>query len=153
MKLSARDIGEITAVISVVLSLIFIGLEFRQNRIAMRAAAYQELGLATADILFSQSEDPEILSGYGAGSQGLEQFQALPSVQALRARQSMRGTLRVYETIYLQVELGLLEPDALDYLGWGAYKNNPWLKNLWPILNFDLSKNFKQHIEDSWVTE
>ena len=124
MKLSVRDISEIVAVVSVVLSLVFIGLEFRQNRIAVRAAAYQELGLATADILFNQSTDPDILTGYSAGNQGIEQFQALSSNQAARNRQSMRGTLRVYETIYLQVELGLLEPEALDYMGWGSYKSN-----------------------------
>ena len=153
MKLSVRDISEIVAVCSVIVSLIFIGLEFRQNTIAMRASAYQELGLATANILFSQSLDPEILSGYGAGNEGLEEFQALPTDLAVRTRQSMRGTLRVYETIYLQVQLGLLEPEALDYLGWGTYKNNAWLKNLWPILNYDMSDEFIQHIEDSWVTD
>lgn len=50
MKLENRQIVEIFGVLAVVISLIFVGLELRQSTIASRAAAYQEIGLATSEL-------------------------------------------------------------------------------------------------------
>jgi len=56
-KLSARAVGEIVAVISVVLSLLFVGLQLRQSTAATQAAAYQELGIATSEMLMTCPAD------------------------------------------------------------------------------------------------
>ncbi len=47
-KRSIRDVGEAVALLGVIASLVFVGLEIRENRIAARAAAYRELGIAVA---------------------------------------------------------------------------------------------------------
>jgi len=46
---SVREIGEVVAVLGVMASLAFVGLELRESRISARATAYQELGIAVAD--------------------------------------------------------------------------------------------------------
>ena len=46
---SVREVGEAIALLGVIASLVFVGLELRENRIAARAAAYQELGIAVAE--------------------------------------------------------------------------------------------------------
>ena len=55
-----KTILELIGAGAVVLGLIFVGLELRQSTIAARAAAYQELGIATADIWYLQSTHREL---------------------------------------------------------------------------------------------
>ena len=150
MKLTIRDVAEIVAIISVVLSLIFIGLEFRQNTIAMRAAAYQELGIATASTLFDLAHSPTLNLGLGYAAEGYDKFQTLPEEDRASTYQFMRGSLRMYETVFLQVELGLLDEAALDYLGWENYRNNTWLENMWPQLRHEIPEAMAIFIENGW---
>ena len=149
-KTSTRTFGEIVAVGSVVLSLIFVGLEFRQSAIASRAEAFQELGIATSNLLVIASADDELREALNRASSGEESISSMSEEELWRATQWAQGTLRLYETVYLQVELGLLEPEALNYLGFEGYRQLPWLKNLWPKLTPFLSSSFREYVETSW---
>jgi hypothetical protein len=149
-RISNRALGELIAITSVVLSLIFVGLEFRQSTIASRAAAYQELGIATADLLFSLSDNSELnanLQIIGAGQAGSDD---MTESERRDAFYWAMGSLRLYETVFLQVELGLLEAGSLDYLGWETYREQPWLREMWPGLRYSLTEPFALYIESSW---
>lgn len=61
---SVRNVGEAVAVLGVVASLVFVGLELRESRIASRAAAYQELGTAVANNWMGRANDRELLAEY-----------------------------------------------------------------------------------------
>lgn len=54
---SLRDVGEAVALLGVIASLVFVGLELRETRIAARAAAYQELGIAVAENWMGRASD------------------------------------------------------------------------------------------------
>src|SRR5688500_13996652 len=49
---------EIVGFVGVIGSLIFVGIQIRQNTIASRANAYQQMGAAVADIWFSTAQEP-----------------------------------------------------------------------------------------------
>ena len=149
-KLSARAVGEIVAVISVVLSLVFVGLQLRQSTAATQAAAYQELGIATSDMLFDLSSRSELLANMALSGRDIESLESLSSADLAELRMFVQGILRLYETAYLQVETGILAPDSLDYLGWENYRNSSSLKNLWPSLRQSLNPIFAEYIENSW---
>ena len=89
-KISFRDVAEIIAVVSVIISLIFIGLEFRQNTIATRAAAYQELGMGVADVLFDLSDRPQVNRGMIYATQSLEKFASLSEEDQTRTIQFIK---------------------------------------------------------------
>ncbi len=57
-----KNLVEIVGVIAVVASLIFVGYEIRQNTVAARAAAYQAIGVATAEAFDSLAHDKEMVA-------------------------------------------------------------------------------------------
>ena len=151
-KISTRTLGEIIAVLGVVLSLSFVGLQLRQSTIASKAAAYQELGIATTELILSLAADGELSAIYEqAATSGIEGIDSMSELDLVRAISWTRANLRLYETVYLQVQQGLLEPDALEYLGWAAFRDGELLKNIWPHLKDATPPEFAAYIEASWV--
>ena len=149
-KISTRALGEIIAVASVVLSLLFVGLQFRQSTIASKAAAYQELGIATSDLLQSLSDNGELSNLIGrAASTGPNGINSLTELELARAINWTEGTLRLYETVYLQVQQGLLDPEALEYLGWAGFRGGTLLKNMWPHVKDGMPSDFADYLESS----
>lgn len=142
---------ESIGLIAILAGLVFVGLEIRQNNRLAQAAAYQEIGFATAQHWFDRSQDPEFNQVY------LRHFFA---DSAWWADQDPRdadrlithwiGLLRQYETIYLQVDLGLLDEAALDRLGWGGLRDLPALHYLWPQLGHAVDPAFAEYITQHW---
>lgn len=50
---------ESIGLIAVIAGLVFVGLEIRQNNRLAQAAAFQEIGFATAQHWYDMSQDPE----------------------------------------------------------------------------------------------
>jgi hypothetical protein len=57
----------------------------------------------------------------------------------------------MFETILLQVEQGLLPPDAMARLGynWGAVLSSPGMACLWPELQMQVGPSVRSAIESS----
>lgn len=150
MKFNNKQLVEIVGFLGVVMSLVFVGLELRQSTIASRAEAYQELGIATSNLLMNSLAVDGLRVVLNKAGAGEESIQSMTEEELWKATQWAQATLRVFETVYLQVELGQLEPEALDYLGWEGYLQFPWLKNLWPRINPMLSRPFREYVESEW---
>jgi hypothetical protein len=105
---------ESTGLIAVFAGLMFVGLEIRQNNRIAQAAALQEIGCATAQNWQDMSQDPEFNRVY------LRHFFADSAWWADQDPRDVErlitlwiGYLREYETIYLQIDLGLLDEAAI----------------------------------------
>jgi hypothetical protein len=120
-NVSARALGELFALVGVILSLIFVGLELRQSTIASRAAAYQEVGIATANIWYLQASNPELNEIFWQAVSNEDGYSNLSESDKRIFLSHQVATLRLYETVYLQVEQGLLERSALESLGWKGF--------------------------------
>jgi hypothetical protein len=126
MKLDdAAAIAEIIGAVAIVASLIFVGTQVSQNTDALRTATVQaiadqdsaqSLALATDERLselFAQlATDPEALTDTDKISLG----------DRLRVSMVLRANLRRVENIYLHVKAGVVEPEALDRIGYGWYQ-------------------------------
>ena len=142
---------EMMGLIAVFAGLIFVGLEIRQNNQLAQAAAYQEIGFATAQNWQDRSQDPEFNRIY------LRHFYASPEWWADQDPRDVErlitlwiGSLRQYETIYLQVDLGLLDKAAMERLGWGLVRDIPALRHLWPQLGLVVTPSFADYITEDW---
>ena len=58
--MSKKAIPETLAALGVIASLVFVGLEVRQNTVSARAAAYQDMGSRISDIWLLGAQDPEL---------------------------------------------------------------------------------------------
>jgi hypothetical protein len=111
---------ETLSVLSVVAGLVFVGTEIRENSRAARAAAYQEIGIATADLWTAFTDKPQLALAISLGTAD-STFSAPMDAEMLAMVSSHTiRSWRIWETVFLQVEQGLLPPGALERFGWGG---------------------------------
>ena len=143
---------ESIGLIAVFAGLVFVGLEIRQTNRLAQAAAYQEIGFATAQNWHDMSQDPDfnriVLRHFYADSAWWDD-QKPRDVERLITL--WVGFLRQYETIYLQVDLGLLDEVAMERLGWGLVRDIPALYHLWPKLGNVVNPTFAEYITAQWA--
>jgi hypothetical protein len=147
-KRSIREVGEAVALVGVIASLVFVGLELRETRIAARAAAYQELGIAVADNWMGRAND-RVLNDlvHLAMTADSATWSNVSASDAYLLRSYVLANVRLYETVYLQVEQGLLRADALANLGWVHLLNSKLLARLWPDVRPAVTPAFAAHLE------
>ena len=131
--ISSRTIRQSVAAIGVIISLAFVGMQIRESNIQARAAAYQAIGISTAEFhrgfdarmnrLVTESVYPEAVKRWT-----LEDWERIERI--------FTADLRLLETVLLQVEQGVLPADATARLGynWGPVLSNPAMACLWPEL-------------------
>ena len=131
MRDHRKDVLEIVGITVVVLSLAFVGYEIRQNTIASRAAAYQAIGIAGADALDSWAHDEQLWRLQ------LKKADDMKAADWERFALKMKVFARLGETVHLQVEQGLLPPDAMErlgYRGWVDFLKYPKTACIWPLI-------------------
>jgi len=135
--------------LAVVASLVFVGMEMRQNNQLARSAAYQTIGIATADGLESLAHD-RILAEVLTTS--VEDLDAAGWLQTMVWWDSW---LRRLETVLIQVEEGLLPNDALERLGYSMWENmsHPHFICVWPALEEWVGQSVREYIEAHPVPE
>jgi len=148
MRMLSKTVRETLAVVGVIGSMAFVGMQIRESNIQARASAYAAIGIATSEFhrsfdarlnrLVSESDYPEAVQKWTLAD--------WESVQRIYT-----ADLRMFETILLQVEQGLLPADAMVRLGynWGAVLTSPGMACLWPELQAQVGPSVRKAIEDS----
>ena len=110
-----KQLRESVGLLAVVLSLVFVGLEMRQNNTIARASAINELASNQRDLLLSIVTDGELSSvwaDYLRNGVALDSFNARDRTRLSGLQEAL--VINV-ENAFLQREMGLL-PDALSGL-------------------------------------
>jgi hypothetical protein len=114
--MSGRSLREGLAALGVVLSLVFVGTEIRQNTIATRAATLNDLAAGSRDWLMSIATNPELASVWRRWLEGDE----LTDDDLQMAEITVNGLLRNVENVFLQVRAGAVDESALVSYGFGG---------------------------------
>jgi hypothetical protein len=142
------SIFETVGFIGVVGSLIFIGVQIRQNTIAARATAYQQMGVAVAEIWLNTAQDPaRAVMTMRFFEEANAKF--TPAEEAVLVNQSI-AAFRQHETTWRQVKLGLLDAQALEAFGWNAEGSSAFtinMRRLWPRIAPQISPDFRAYLE------
>jgi hypothetical protein len=144
MRDQRKNVLEIGGIIAVVLSLAFVGYEIRQNTIASRAAAYQAIGIAGAVTLDSWAHDEQLWRLQRKKPDDMN------AADWERLTMKMKVFARLGETVHLQVEQGLLPPDAmgrLGYRGWEEFLKYPKTACIWPLIRPEVGTSFREFVE------
>ena len=115
-RFSWRGFSEVVGVIGVVVGLAFVGTEIRQNTLASRAQARQELAGQNWDYLLRLAEDDE-LAVLWSREWTVEFIHGLPPEERFKVALSTIALLTRLEGVYSQVAEGLIGEEALDYYG------------------------------------
>ena len=115
----------------IILSVVFVGLELRQNNRIARGAAYQAIGVATAELWIALSQNENTTQQWSTPPDSLE------AADWARLHAEWTASIRLLEALLLQVEEDLLPEDAVDRLGFSDFRragSDPVFVCLWPVL-------------------
>ena len=113
--MSGKDLRETLGVLAVVASLVFVGLEIRQNTAVARGQARQELAALNQEWLILQSTDSTFNDIYRRV--WIQSDSTLTASELARASWGMRLNLRRMENVYFQFKEGLVDESALQSYG------------------------------------
>ena len=148
--MSKVTVREVVGFTGVVLSLVFVGIQVNQNTVAARAAAYQAMGEGLSEFWFETSQSPE-LSVLMLRFFEEEDAEFSATEEAMIIARAVSNHRR-HETIWRQVEIGLLGPEVMEHLGNNA-PNGPAaagnLARFWPRIAPMMSPDYRTYIEEA----
>jgi hypothetical protein len=108
-------IGQALSAAAVVLSLVFVGMELRQNTLAQRAQTRQELANSSRELMLTIAANPTLARAYAAmyGAMGGFPDSTLSAVDSLQGRYAMFANLRNLENVWLQSQAGVVDEEVL----------------------------------------
>ena len=141
-----RIILEGLGIVSVIGSLIFVGLEISQNTAAVRGATQQEISYQVSEMYKIGAENDKIASIMSRSYQGMTKEELSDTDYLQFWLFSMMGYRRV-ENIYLQYKNGLLTEDAFSRIGMGIYRTKI-VREIWDERREDFEPDFADFFEE-----
>lgn len=114
----ARAVAELIAALGVILSLIFVGMELRQNTVAVRAATYQALSDASAEAVSDLAHDPDLLAVVQRVYFEDVRWTDLADRENARLSFYYLSLLRRLENTYQQHASGVVDDRVFESYGW-----------------------------------
>jgi hypothetical protein len=105
------NIGDFIGGLAVVLTLIYLARQIRQNTASVQAATVQSAAQANAELMDRFGSDPELLKFHLAG---VQDFESLSPDDRARFSVIMGSIMHRGEGMVDQVERGLLPPENLE---------------------------------------
>ena len=122
--MSKRTLIEIFGLISVIGSLIFVGVEISQNTQAVRGATHQAVFDQVSEYYLTLASEKELADlAAGALSNNIKRNE-LSMGDRLRTDMVIMTGIRRVENIYMQHKNGILDDDAFKMIGMDSYKSD-----------------------------
>ena len=138
-----KDLVEIIGTVSIIATLVFVGLEIRQNTNAVRSAAVQDISRWSYDATILLVENTDLLEARYTPC-----VSDLSEEQYIRMRAWYAALLRVQLNRYYQIRLGIIDEQmAASIGGKGAAYRHPFFAEIWPVLKVDFDKGFQDYVE------
>ena len=105
------NIGDFLGGIAVVITLIYLAGQIRQNTRSIRASAFQAAQRDLAEKLDGLSNDPELIRIYFDGN---HEFESFSKEDRRRYATFMSGFMRRYETLLYQTRIGNIDREQWE---------------------------------------
>ena len=146
--MNRRSIPEVIAAIGVIVSLIFIGVEIRQNTAAARGATFQAISDGAAQSAFdvaSSDHLPRLFAQIRASDPPLSEFSAEDQE---RLRFIYLFTVRRLENVWVQVNEGVVDEAAFErFQPRVGYVGARSFVDFWSAGKPAFSSDFVSHLE------
>ena len=145
------NLGEFVAAVAVVVSLIYLAVQIRQNTqqikqsiSSVKASAYQTSLSSAAGFIVNVAQDPDLADIYRRGLQG----ESLNETEWIRFRFVMSNLFAHYEHLYYQHRAGLAEPDYWESraanMEW--YFAQPGWRSYWEEAGRLFGRGFREYV-------
>ncbi len=144
--MSNKYIFEIGGAIGLIGSLIFVGIEIRQNTTAVRGATQQAVSSQVAEMYRIGAENERMAELVSKAFQDISKADISESDYVSLWMYQMMGFRRI-ENIYLQYKNGLLTKDAFSRIGMGIYRSKI-VREIWDERRGDFEPDFAEFFEE-----
>lgn len=144
--MSLAELSQALGVIGVIASLIYVAVQIRNSARAVRASAYQQLALTTAnqwDMLFGSEELCNLVL------KGCDNFAVLTRVEKSRFRFFLMSVIRRFENGWFQHKIGTLKTG--DWQAIAADMDSlfslPGTQAAWPLIKTRSNPEFRAFVD------
>ena len=123
-----KESAEVLGILGVTASLIFVGVEIRQNTNAVRGATLQAVSQQSMDLVMAGVDNPELRSAVSAAREN-----TLSPEQKDLLTWFISSKLRADENRFRQVELGILDASTFQQLSNHAAYRTPYFAEYWAV--------------------
>ena len=126
------DLANLTAAVGVIVSLLFVGYEIRQNTIETRATTAASVGESFRELTMAVAQSPSLAATLAAYASG-DQFTPTQQMQYFTFLISL---IRTVEDAYIQYGAGRLDEDQLQVrvAGLGGYVGDQRGRDLYNVV-------------------
>lgn len=135
--------GEVIGVLGVIASLVFVGVEVRQNTQAIRGSTYQAVAESSMNLLFYLADHPELglqINTWGRGEE-------LDTQVRIRVEAMVMAYLRHLENAYYQMMEGTLRAEFLENWAGNPSLSLPRVQEFWTRRREAFSEEFRRYFE------
>ena len=137
--------------LGVVASLIFVGLEVRQNTAAVRGATYQSIADSSLQQVQWWADNEKLLQHEVRIDEGAVSSDFTPE-ENLVIQATFVMTIRRIENIYVQVREGLVEEEAvLRFRPSKDYFETPYFQEFWVKWQLEMEPTFRDYFEQEFL--
>ena len=122
--MSKRTLIEIFGLISVIGSLIFVGVEISQNTQAVRGATHQAVFDQVSEYYLTLASEKELADLAASALSNNIKRNELSMGDRLRTDMVIMTGIRRVENIYMQHKNGILDDDAFKMIGMDSYRSD-----------------------------
>jgi hypothetical protein len=146
-RVSGEAIRETVGIIGVIASLVFVGLEIRQNTTVARGQTRQDLAALNQEWLVLMSTDSAFASTFQKA--WVEHNRDLSQHEVWRAHFGMRMHLRRLENVYLQFAEGLVDASALQSYGFQSELlfRSATFRDFWSVEQSGFDPGFVRYLD------
>ena len=141
-----KPIGQILAVLSVVVSLLYVGFELRQNTAVARSDAYNVNTSRLTEMLTSVATDQRLSMLVSQIGEGKLPNEFSPEDQ-ISIRYILTAAVRNIEGEYRSVKEGILPNSLIDSGPDMPLADNNFFRSTWPIAKLKYSSDFIEYFE------
>ncbi len=139
-------IGELIGGIAVVISLVYLAVQIRQNTQTVRASAYQSILAVSVQARLMVAQDPLLCRRM---LEGLRDSEKLTDEEKAQLRQTISAMLRLFENVFFQYRRSMVEEQIWE--SWRAAMiamfSRPDVQEWWPSTRAFFHQEFREFLE------
>ncbi len=141
-----KETAEVLGALGVIASMIFVGLEVRQNTNTVRGATLQAISQQSLDLSMAGLDNPELRSAFSAAAAN----ELSPDQETLMAW-FYSSKLRADENRFRQVELGILDESVFTQLSHHIAYRYPFFAEHWAASGQLYSTDYQEVVEREFL--
>ena len=141
-----KESAEVLGVLGVIASMIFVGVEIRQNTDAVLGATLHDVSQQSLDLVMAGVDNPELRSAFTAAREN-----RLSPEQKDLMYWFLSAKLRADENRFRQVELGILDASTIQQLSNHAAYRLPYFAEYWNQNGGNFAPDFQEFVVQEYL--